>query len=89
MADRYQGLTSMTAVENPLEWLDISEDVEVSPHWLDATNSVADPDPVGSETFCRIRKKSFQIRIQAARTRNEYETKLLWPNSQDILQMQS
>ncbi len=38
-----------------------------------------EPDPVGSETFCRIRsriwKKSFRIR--AARTRNENETKLL------------
>ncbi len=39
-------------------------------------SSVADPDPVGSETFCRIRKKSFRIR--AARTRNGNETKLLW-----------
>ncbi len=42
---------------------------------------VADPDPVGSETICRIRirsgirKKSFRIR--AARTGNENETKLL------------
>ena len=88
MADRYQGLTSMTAVENPLEWLDISEDFEVSPHWLDATNSVADRDPVGSENFCQIRKKSFQIRIQAARTRNENETKLLKLTIY-ILQMQS
>ncbi len=43
--------------------------------------SVVDPesdlDPVGSETFCRIRKKSFRIRIRAALTLNEFETKLL------------
>jgi hypothetical protein len=26
----------------------------------------SDPDPVGSETFCRIRNKSFRIRIRAA-----------------------
>ncbi len=39
------------------------------------TYSVANPDPVGSETFCRIWKKSFRIR--AARTRNENETKVL------------
>ncbi len=37
----------------------------------------------GSETFCRIRiqsqirNKSFRIRIRAALTRNEFETKLL------------
>jgi hypothetical protein len=42
-------------------------------------SSVADPDsdPVGSETFCRnlIRKKSFQIRIRAARIRSENKNK--------------
>jgi hypothetical protein len=36
-----------------------------------------DPDPVGSETFCRIRSKSIRIRIWAALIPNEFETKLL------------
>ncbi len=30
--------------------------------------------PVGSETFCRIRNKSFWIRIRAALTLNDFET---------------
>jgi hypothetical protein len=46
--------------------------------------SVVDPDPVRSDTFCRIRNKSFRIRIRAALTRNEYETK---KNSQFLNQM--
>ncbi len=43
----------------------------------------SDPDPVGSKTFCRIlirsriQIKSLRIRIRAALTRNEFETKLL------------
>jgi hypothetical protein len=42
----------------------------------DTDTFVVDPDPVGSETFRRIRgKKSFRIR--AARIRNEFEVKLL------------
>jgi hypothetical protein len=38
------------------------------------THSVADPDPVGSETFCRIRSR---IRKKSFLARNENETKLL------------
>jgi hypothetical protein len=37
----------------------------------------SDPDPVGSETFYRIRSKSFLIRIWAALRPNKFETKLL------------
>ena len=56
----------------------------VNPSWLDdcLIISVADPDPdpIGSETFgrIRIRKKSLWIRIRALRIRNEYEKKKIW-----------
>ncbi len=39
--------------------------------------SVVDPDPVGSETFSRIRKKSFRIR--AAPDPKWIWNKILWP----------